>query len=149
MQGEIIENVANELENILRTGEYHFQLSDDQSNILLIYQSVQLARSNQRTASNLPLGKSDQKPDSESKISGILSTVYPSSQDITTDVKQQDSSSPMTLESVEQRWTREQISDFVRKLGFLETEREGGDKIKRFLHLHSVSISRHGLLLMA
>ena len=44
------------------------------------------------------------------------------------------------MKSIEQRWTREQIGDFVRKLGFLDTEKEGGDKIKQFLHLHSVSI---------
>jgi len=36
-------------------------------------------------------------------------------------------------------WNSEQISDFVRKLGFLDTEKEGGDKIKHFLHVNEVS----------
>lgn len=36
-------------------------------------------------------------------------------------------------------WNAEQISDFVRKLGFLDTEKEGGDKIKDFLHINEVS----------
>ena len=37
-----------------------------------------------------------------------------------------------------QHWNSEQISDFVRKLGFLDTENEGGDKIKHFLHINEV-----------
>ena len=36
-------------------------------------------------------------------------------------------------------WNAEQINDFVRKLGFLDTEKEGGDKIKDFLHINEVS----------
>ena len=35
-------------------------------------------------------------------------------------------------------WSGEQINDFVRKLGFLDTEKEGGDKIKNFLHINEV-----------
>ena len=37
-----------------------------------------------------------------------------------------------------ERWSKEQIDDFVRKLGFLDTEKEGGDKIKHFLHSNEV-----------
>ena len=37
-----------------------------------------------------------------------------------------------------ERWSKEQIDDFVRKLGFLDAEKEGGDKIKHFLHLNEV-----------
>lgn len=46
--------------------------------------------------------------------------------------------SNLTMGGVDQRWTSEQISDFVRKLGFLDAEKEGGVKIKEFLHLNSV-----------
>ena len=46
---------------------------------------------------------------------------------------------------IEQRWTSEQIADFVRKLGFLDVKKEGGDLIKHFLHLNSVSHS-HAVL---
>ena len=35
-------------------------------------------------------------------------------------------------------WNEEQINDFVRKLGFLDTQKEGGDKIKHFLHINEV-----------
>ena len=37
-----------------------------------------------------------------------------------------------------EKWNIEQINDFVRKLGFLDTEKEGGDKIKLFLHISEV-----------
>ena len=39
-----------------------------------------------------------------------------------------------------ERWNTEQIGDFVRKLGFLDKEKdkEGGDKIKHFLHVSEV-----------
>ena len=36
-------------------------------------------------------------------------------------------------------WNREQINDFVRKLGFLDAQREGGEQIKHFLHINEVS----------
>ena len=45
----------------------------------------------------------------------------------------------MKLRNFEQ-WNTEQIGDFVRKLGFLDKEKdkEGGDKIKHFLHINEV-----------
>ena len=55
---------------------------------------------------------------------------------------QQDSQSRHERETTQmvnvQHWNSEQISDFVRKLGFLDTEKEGGDKIKHFLHINEV-----------
>ena len=48
-------------------------------------------------------------------------------------------SQPSSQEDSEvQCWNSEQINDFVRKLGFLDTEKEGGDKIKHFLHINEV-----------
>ncbi len=38
-----------------------------------------------------------------------------------------------------EQWNSEQIGDFVRKLGFMDTEREAGEKIKHFRHISSVS----------
>ena len=38
-------------------------------------------------------------------------------------------------------WNNEQISDFVRKLGFLDQEQEEGKQIKRFLHVNEVMSS--------
>lgn len=47
----------------------------------------------------------------------------------------------MKLTNME-RWNTEQIGDFVRKLGFLDKEKdkEGGDKIKHFLHVNEVML---------
>lgn len=39
---------------------------------------------------------------------------------------------------VEQKWSEEQINDFVRKLGFLDAEGESGVKIGHFLYLSQV-----------
>ena len=41
---------------------------------------------------------------------------------------------------VEQKWSNEQIGDFVRKLGFLDAEGSDGDKINQFLHLNQVCV---------
>ena len=122
------------------TGEYQFQLSNDQSNILLIYQSLQGARSHQKTSLNTQLKKGEENLYSGSNMSSTLPTVSSSSQLRTTNARQEESSFPVTMGSVKQRWTREQIGNFVRKLGFLDTKKEGGDKIKQFLHVNSVSI---------
>lgn len=40
--------------------------------------------------------------------------------------------------SRKENWNREQINDFVRKLGFLDAQKEGGDQIKHFLHINEV-----------
>ena len=69
-----------------------------------------------------------------------LPTVFPSPQPQTIPVpffSKEDT--PTMGGGIEQRWTNEQIADFVRKLGFLDAEKEGGEKIKLFLHLNSVS----------
>lgn len=39
----------------------------------------------------------------------------------------------------QEQWNSEQIGDFVRKLGFMDTKKEGGEKIKHFRHISSVS----------
>ena len=40
--------------------------------------------------------------------------------------------------SRKENWNKEQINDFVRKLGFLDAQREGGGQIKHFLHINEV-----------
>jgi hypothetical protein len=41
-----------------------------------------------------------------------------------------------------ERWNTEQIGDFMRKLGFLDKEKDKGegDKIKHFLHVNEVRV---------
>ena len=42
---------------------------------------------------------------------------------------------------IKESWTSEQINDFVRKLGFLDTGREEErDQIKLFLHINEVCV---------
>ena len=66
------------------------------------------------------------------------STAYPLP--LHSSLKKEVNSFSNTVGSVEQRWSSEQIADFVRKLGFLDTKQEGGDMIRKFLHLNSVSL---------
>ena len=122
----------------MTTGKFQFQLSNNQCDIHLIYQPS-FQRTSQRTASNVPLEESKEKLDAASKLN-TSPTICSSPEPITIDANQEESSFPVTVESIEQRWTGEQIGDFVRKLGFFHKEKDGGDEIKQFLHLNSVSI---------
>ncbi len=66
-----------------------------------------------------------------------LPTVYPSP--LPSMDSKKDDPFGNAMGCVEQQWSNEQIADFVRKLGFLDTKKEGGDDIRKFLHLNSVS----------
>lgn len=81
-----------------------------------------------------------QTPDASSRGAELILEYSPSQQFTPTSLSQ-----PPNLEGPElginvQHWNTEQIGDFVRKLGFLDTEKEGGDKIKNFLHVHEVCV---------
>ena len=81
-----------------------------------------------------------QTPDTSSRGAELILEYSPSQQFTPTSLSQ-----PSNLEDPElgmntQRWNSEQIGDFVRKLGFLDTEKEGGDKIKNFLHINEVCV---------
>ena len=119
----------------MNTGKFQFQLSNNQYDIHLIYQPSFPGT----TASDVLLEESKEKLDAASKLN-TSPTIRSSPQPITIDANQEESSFPMAVESIEQRWTGEQIGDFVRKLGFFHKEKDGGDEIKQFLHLNSVSI---------
>lgn len=57
-------------------------------------------------------------------------------------LKEGDTETPTTeMEARKEVWNLEQIGDFVRKLGFLDKEKEGGDKIKQFLYFNQVYCS--------
>ena len=112
-QGETIENVANELDHILETGIFNFMLSSDETStadILLVYQPSQPVIAQPDT--NF-IGREDGERSPLDRGSTLI---------------------------VDQHWNSEHIADFVRKLGFLDTEREGGERIKLFIHLNSVSL---------
>ena len=123
----------------MSTGFYTFQLSSIESSILLMYQSQQKIRS-QRKETPQPQPEFDiHKPELTTQMP-TLPAVYPSPQPQTIPVPFFKEDTPTMGGGIEQRWTNEQIADFVRKLGFLDAEKEGGEKIKLFLHLNTVSI---------
>ena len=110
------------------------------SNILLTYQTMQTVRTHRRTGSNaIALEESGEGPNGTKQGLVTLPTVYPSPLPSSMDKKEEPFSN--TIGSIEQRWNDEQIADFVRKLGFLDAKKEGGDEIRKFLHLDSVSNS--------
>lgn len=114
--------MANELEQIIDTGVYIFTLSSGASGgeASMTLQYTPAARLTlPPTSTGDDIGASRMLHSSESfQETGVVNGTQ--------------------LVSRDERWTREQINDFVRKLGFLDTQKEGGDKIKHFLHINEV-----------
>lgn len=152
-QGDTLQNVANELDCIINTGYYIFTLTQDSScgvstQIMLEYKPSTSPQQQQQPNSNLTSsGQHSQAPSSSDQqpLSFEDGTFPPpdrtlprmltrtESQVVSSDLQ---GVGPSTME----RWNTEQIGDFVRKLGFLDKEKdkEGGDKIKHFLHVNEV-----------
>ena len=118
-QGDTNKNVASKLKNILEIGIFTFTLSSEEASatdILLVYKTSQPPQLNQQ----LNTGTSPEKERRHSEMT--------------------------TTPVIEQRWSGKHIADFVRKLGFLDTEgvvsqeqKELGEHITRFCHLNLVS----------
>lgn len=106
LQGDTLQNVANDLDCIIQTGQYHFEFASSKGIVISLQYSP--AVSAQAVPSILEDG-SIQEPETHNEIEGCDS----------------------------ERWSKEQIDDFVRKLGFLDSEK-GGDMIKNFLHVNEV-----------
>ena len=104
--------MAKDLDSIIETGHYQFEFSRE--GIVLSLQYCPAA-STQTAPPTQPSSLDDGPPQ---KPQGLI---------------QSDKNC-----SGKERWSKEQIDDFVRKLGFLDAEKEGGDKIKQFLHLNEV-----------
>ena len=120
-QGDTLQNVANELECIINTGQYTFTLSSGAS-------GGEASMNLEYTPSARP-----SLPPSSMGEDGVTSRTYASESFQETGVV-----NGTQLVSRMENWTREQINDFVRKLGFLDAQKEGGDKIKLFLHINEV-----------
>jgi hypothetical protein len=111
--------VSQELDSIIRTGKFTFHLGDEQ----------------------LGSREGEMFLEYEPSSAQLLAPV-------TSPAPQQDPAEPRYLFTEshpelgrvrKERWNSEQIRDFVRKLGFMDTEREeGGVRIKHFLHLSQV-----------
>ena len=100
-----------ELQNILRTGVFSFQLNSA-SNIISILLTY--------------------------KYQSMLPQRQESITEKSTEDSVNNTGDNEEILSVPGKWSSEKIADFVIKLGFLDAKKEGGDKIQQFLHLNSV-----------
>ena len=118
MQGDTIQSVAHQLDVILDTGYYSFKLNIDGE--------VQMTLEYTPSASH--------PSRMEEGTDGRATAQATGSWTITSQLSGTTEKTPK-----HDQWNSEQIGDFVRKLGFMDTEKEGGEKIKRFKHINSVS----------
>ncbi len=128
-QGDTLQNVAEELDKVLETGYYSFKLpTDGEAQMILEYVPSSIQTSNTFE---------------EGVDSGTTYTVRSCTSSFLTKQEPRlgDSEGEVSKRSIKlQQWNSEQIGDFVRKLDFMDTEREGGEKIKHFRHISSVSM---------
>ena len=164
LQGDTLENVAKELDSIIQTGYYIFTLSRDSSGglfaqIMLEYkpsttpqhpiQPGTLTTSGHHSQPHSSSSGSDQNPFSF-EAEGTTDNPPRTLPRLLTKMESQSGNDlfgtsagtggGLTRLSNLERWNTEQIGDFVRKLGFLDKEKdkEGGDKIIHFLHVNEV-----------
>ena len=103
-----MENVAQDLSNIINTGNYSFHLKEETGRwqMFLKYELTTLQLSASEPAKEVG-------------------------------------------EARQEKWSSEQIEDFVRKLGFLDKDKEeGGGRITTFLHFNQASKSLERILLV-
>ena len=111
LQGDTLQNVASDLERIFRTGHYSF----------IIPENIAEA------------GKVELTYKPSSKRAVLVTTESPS--------EEQTSIVPNASDDVkEETWDSEQTGNFARKLGFLDSEKEGGEMVKPFLHVNEVYV---------
>ena len=115
MQGDTLQNVAKELDIILKTGSYSFKLPIDGAVQMTLDYTPSPSQSTSITDGKTS-GSHSIVSQTEPKVEGIA--YKPPKQE---------------------QWNYEQIGDFVRKLGFMDTEKEGGERIKHFRHISGVS----------
>lgn len=133
-QGDTLENVAKELHCIIKTGYYIFCTPDASSNVTEIMLKYTPSASHQSCPTS---SLQSSQPSSLEDVEAVPlhEQTFP---DV---VLQQESQNTHNTPVVNvQHWNSEQISDFVRKLGFLDTEKEGGHDIKHFLHVNEVCV---------
>ena len=121
---DTLENVSHVLDCIFKTGCYHYVSSSHRGrNTIQMYLEYQAASAVKRphqvfqqenTSSELPLGEVEQ----------VTEHV----------LKQQETNMQVIME----KWGSEQITDFVRKLGVMES-RKDEEQIHLFLHLNEVT----------
>ena len=112
LQGDTTQNVAGDLDRIFQTGHYNFLIPEN----VAVPGKVELVY----------------KP--STKRTRALNGGIPSEKQ-TTGIHQKRDSIKAEI------WDCEQIGTFVRKLGFLDSEKAGGEMVKPFLHINEVCLS--------
>ena len=104
-----MQNVASDLEKIFQTGHYNFIIPGNMADP----GEVELMY----------------KPSTKHTLVGNAEIT---SEEQTSEIHQKDDSVKAEI------WDCEQTSTFVRKLGFLDSEKAGGEMVKPFLHINEV-----------
>ena len=105
LQGDTLQNVANDLKGIFQTGHFSFIIPEniaDPGNVELRYTPA-----SKRAAKVLGVEKHSLAPEEEVSFK-------------------------------EEMWDSEQTGAFARMLGFLDSEKGGGELVKPFLHANEV-----------
>ena len=109
LQGDTLQNVASDLESIFQTGHYSFNIPEN------IAEPGIIELTYKPSSKRAMLVLSDLSSEEQASI-------VPNLDD---DVK-------------EETWDSEQTGNFARKLGFLDSEKAGGELVKPFLQINEV-----------
>ena len=134
--------MEKDLDSIIQTGHYQFEFSCTEAIVISLHYCH--AGSAQATLSGQPSSLAEGPPQRPQAGTNDGKKGSGSSQAVL-------SGQPFGMEteagkndykesSSKERWSKEQIDDFVRMLAFLDAEKEVGDKIKHFLHLNEVAL---------
>ena len=107
LQGDTLQNVANDLKRIFETGHFSFIIPEN------------IADAGRVELRYTPASKRAAKVLSEEKHSSGLEE---------------------KVSVNEETWDSEQTGAFARKLGFLDSEKAGGELVKQFLHANEVYV---------
>ena len=114
--------MAKELGSIIKTGSYFFHTSSSVAKLMLEY--IPFIPSSKPSCSLRDPGEVPHKK----QLTALQ---------LETETKHENEEK---LAVNVQHMNSEQIDDFVHKLGLLNTEKEGEDKIKHFLHINEVCV---------
>ena len=118
------------MDKVLEVGYYSYKLPIDGDAQLMLdfYPSTNQTSFTRRDENSATVLANQSLPNSE--LSEVEQKVEQKSSDVKTEIRKPPK---------QEQWNLEQIGDFVRKLGFMDTEKEGGEKIKHFRHISAVS----------
>ena len=104
-----MQNVASDLQRIFQTGHYNFIIPEN------------MADPGKVLLMYKPSTKQTLVVNAEIPVEEQSSVIHQKDESVKTEI-----------------WDREQASTFVRKLGFLDSEKTGGAMVKPFLHINEV-----------